>query len=45
MVFRGTRSAQGIEGMKIVEDIEKVKTGPTDRPLHDIRIIKAKVEE
>lgn len=34
-----------IEGMKIVEDIEKVKTNPADHPLRDIRIIKATVEE
>lgn len=34
-----------IEGMKIVEDIEKVKTGAADKPLREIRIIKATVEE
>jgi peptidylprolyl isomerase len=34
-----------IEGMKIVEDIEKIKTGKDDLPLHEIRIIKATVEE
>jgi peptidylprolyl isomerase len=33
-----------IEGMKIVEDIEKVKTDADDKPLREIRIIKAKVE-
>lgn len=33
-----------IEGMKIVETIEKVKTGADDKPLREIRIIKARVE-
>jgi peptidylprolyl isomerase len=33
-----------VEGMKIVEDIEKVKTGQGDRPLREIRIIKATVK-
>lgn len=32
------------EGMKIVEDIEKVKTNADDKPLREIRIIKARVE-
>ncbi len=32
-----------VEGMKIVEDIEKVKTGANDRPLREIRINKATV--
>ena len=34
-----------IEGMKVVDDIQKVKTGPKDIPLHDIRIIKASIED
>lgn len=34
-----------IEGMKIVEDIERVKTGSGDKPLREIRIIKATIEE
>jgi peptidylprolyl isomerase len=34
-----------IEGMKIVEDIERVKTGSDDKPLREIRIIKATIEE
>ncbi len=34
-----------VEGMKIVEDIEKVKTGAEDRPLREIRITKATVIE
>jgi peptidylprolyl isomerase len=33
-----------VEGMKIVEDIENVKTGQGDRPLREIRIIKATVK-
>jgi peptidylprolyl isomerase len=33
-----------IDGLKIVEDIEKVKTGQGDRPLREIRIIKATVK-
>lgn len=34
-----------IEGMKIVEDIERVKTGSDDKPIREIRIIKATIEE
>lgn len=33
------------EGMKVVEDIQRVKTGANDRPLRDIRILKAYIEE
>ncbi len=32
-----------VEGMKIVLQIEKVKTGAADKPLRDIRIIKASI--
>ncbi len=34
-----------VEGMKIVEDIEKVKTGAEDKPLREIRVLKATVIE
>ncbi len=34
-----------VEGMKIVLDIEKVKTGAGDKPLRDIRITKASIVE
>ena len=34
-----------VEGMKIVLDIEKAKTDGNDRPLKDIRIVKARVIE
>jgi peptidylprolyl isomerase len=34
-----------IEGMKIVEDIERVKTGSGDKPVREIRSIKATIEE
>ncbi len=34
-----------VEGMKIVLEIEKVKTGAGDKPLRDIRIIKASIVE
>lgn len=34
-----------IEGMKVVDDIQKVKTGAKDIPLRDIRIIKAVIED
>lgn len=33
-----------VKGMKIVEDIEKVKTNAEDKPLREIRIIKARME-
>ena len=33
-----------IEGMKVVEDIQKVKTDGNDVPLREIRIIKASIE-
>ena len=34
-----------VEGMKVVLQIEKVKTGAGDKPLRDIRIIKASIVE
>ena len=34
-----------IEGLDVVEDIEFVKTDATDRPLEDVRIIRARVIE
>jgi peptidyl-prolyl cis-trans isomerase B (cyclophilin B) len=34
-----------VEGMKIVLEIEKVKTGAGDKPLRDIRITKASIVE
>lgn len=34
-----------VEGMKVVDDIQKVKTGAKDVPLKDIRIIKATIED
>ncbi len=34
-----------IEGMKTVLDIEKVKTDASDKPLKEIRIVRASVEE
>lgn len=33
------------EGMKVVQEIEKVKTGAEDRPLYEIRITKASIVE
>ena len=33
-----------VEGMNVVMKIEKAKTDAADRPLHDIRILQAKVE-
>ena len=34
-----------VEGMKIVETIEKYKTDSNDKPLRDVRVIKATIEE
>ena len=39
------RSTSLLDGMDVVEKIQNAATGRADRPVEDIRIIEAKVEE
>ena len=34
-----------VSGMNVVDSIEKVPTGPQDRPRQDVRILKMKIVE